>query len=70
LTFRGARVLASDAFAADPTFVPLKQLVDESDIIVLGAPHDAYRDLQLPPDKRVVDVWGFFERRVAARAEV
>src|SRR6266542_2827892 len=59
LTFRGARVLASDAFATDPSFVPLEQLLGESDIIVLGAPHEAYRDLEFPTGKQVVDVWGF-----------
>lgn len=64
LTFRGARVVASDAFASDPSFVPVEQLVAESDIIVLGAPHDAYRALDLPPDKVVVDVWGFFDSRM------
>jgi UDP-N-acetyl-D-mannosaminuronic acid dehydrogenase len=70
LTFRGARVLASDAFATDPSFVPLERLLAESDIIVLGAPHDAYRDLDLPTDKKVVDVWGFFEGRIPSPAEV
>lgn len=70
LTFRGARVLASDPFAVDPSFVSADQLVAESDIIVLGAPHHAYRDLQLPADKHVVDVWGFFGDRIPALAEV
>ena len=70
LTFRGARVLASDAFVSDPAFVSAEQLVAESDIIVLGAPHEAYRHLDLPAEKEVVDVWGFFEGRIASRAEV
>ena len=70
LTFRGARVLASDAFVDDPSFVPVEQLVAESDIIVLGAPHEAYRDLDLSADKEVVDVWGFFEGRIPSPAEV
>jgi UDP-N-acetyl-D-mannosaminuronic acid dehydrogenase len=70
LTFRGARVLASDAFVDDPTFVPVEQLVADSDIIVVGAPHEAYRDLELPRGKEVVDVWGFFEDRIPSPAEV
>jgi UDP-N-acetyl-D-mannosaminuronic acid dehydrogenase len=70
LTFRGARVMASDAFVSDPTFVPVEQLVAESDIIVLGAPHEAYRDLDLPAGKEVVDIWGFFEGRIPSPAEV
>lgn len=64
LTFRGVRVLATDAFATDASFVALEQLVAESDIIVVGAPHEAYRDLELPPEKEVVDVWGFFGSRI------
>jgi hypothetical protein len=31
-------------------------------VIVIGAPHTAYRDLDFPADKRVVDVWGFLGR--------
>jgi UDP-N-acetyl-D-mannosaminuronic acid dehydrogenase len=70
LTFRGARVLASDVFATDASFVSVEQLVAESDIIVLGAPHNAYRGLDLPAEKEVVDVWGFFGRRIPSPAEV
>jgi UDP-N-acetyl-D-mannosaminuronic acid dehydrogenase len=70
LTFRGARVLASDEFVNDPSFVSLEQLVAESDIIVLGAPHEAYRELELPADKEIVDVWGFFGGRIPSPAGV
>ena len=70
LMFRGARVLTSDAFATDPSFVSLEQLVAESDIIVLGAPHEAYRDIDLPTETEVVDVWGFFGSRVSSASKV
>ncbi|MGZ4416282.1 MAG: nucleotide sugar dehydrogenase, partial [Gaiellaceae bacterium] len=56
LVFHGARVLASDAFAEDPTFVGADQLIAESDVVVIGAPHAAYRELEIPSDKPVVDV--------------
>jgi UDP-N-acetyl-D-mannosaminuronic acid dehydrogenase len=62
LQFHGAHVLASDAYAQDPDFVSAEQLVAASDVIVIGAPHTAYRDLDFPADKRVVDVWGFLGR--------
>ncbi len=32
-------------------------MLDESDILVLGAPHKAYRGLEIG-GKDVVDVWG------------
>lgn len=59
LVFHGARVLATDAFASDPSFVEPDQVLAESDVIVVGAPHSLYRELAIPPDKPVVDVWGF-----------
>jgi UDP-N-acetyl-D-mannosaminuronic acid dehydrogenase len=62
LRFYGARVLASDAFASDASFVSAEQLIAESDVVVIGAPHRAYRDLEFPSGVRVIDVWGFLGR--------
>jgi UDP-N-acetyl-D-mannosaminuronic acid dehydrogenase len=62
LAFHGARVLASDALATDPTFVSPEKLIAESDVVVIGAPHEVYRDLDIPPHKTVVDVWGLLRR--------
>jgi UDP-N-acetyl-D-mannosaminuronic acid dehydrogenase len=70
LLFHGARVLCSDAFAKDPGFLPPEQVVAESDVVVIGAPHDAYRSLTIPSGKPVIDVWGFLPRSaVEARAQ-
>jgi UDP-N-acetyl-D-mannosaminuronic acid dehydrogenase len=60
--FHGARVLATDAYAIDESFVSPERLIEESDVIVLGAPHTIYRELEFPEDKEVVDVWGFLGR--------
>jgi UDP-N-acetyl-D-mannosaminuronic acid dehydrogenase len=62
LRFHGAEVLYSDEFAKDPTFITKEDLVNRSDIVILGVPHSAYRDLAIPPRVEVVDVWGFFGR--------
>ncbi len=59
LVFHGAHVLATDAYAADPSFVAPERVVAESDVLVIGAPHSVYRDLAIPPEKPIVDVWGF-----------
>jgi UDP-N-acetyl-D-mannosaminuronic acid dehydrogenase len=58
LTFHGARVVASDAYAQDSSFITSDELFAVSDVIVIGAPHSVYRELSLPADKPVVDVWG------------
>jgi UDP-N-acetyl-D-mannosaminuronic acid dehydrogenase len=55
-------VLCSDPFIADPRFVTLEQAVHQADIIILGAPHSAYRDLQIPANKKAIDVWGFWRQ--------
>lgn len=53
-------VVCTDPFISDPQFVSVEQAIEKADIVVLGAPHSAYRGLEIPPDKKVVDVWGFW----------
>ena len=39
LSWAGARVLATDPYVVDDRLVPLDCVLEESDILVLGAPH-------------------------------
>jgi UDP-N-acetyl-D-mannosaminuronic acid dehydrogenase len=55
--FKGANVLCTDPYIVDETFEPLDKVLRESDVIVIGAPHKAYRGLDLG-DRDVVDIWG------------
>lgn len=55
-------VLCTDPFISDPRFVSLKQAVEQADVIVLGAPHSAYRNLHFPAGKKIVDIWGFWRQ--------
>jgi UDP-N-acetyl-D-mannosaminuronic acid dehydrogenase len=55
-------VLCTDPFISDPRFVSLDQAVEQADVIILGAPHSAYRDLHFPVGKKVVDIWGFWRQ--------
>ena len=57
LRFHGARVLYSDEFVKDPTFMSKERLLAESDVVIVGVPHSAYRQLSLPPHVDVVDLW-------------
>ncbi len=57
LSWAGARVVATDPYVEDDRLVTLDCVLDESDILVLGAPHRAYRGLEVG-GKDVVDVWG------------
>jgi UDP-N-acetyl-D-mannosaminuronic acid dehydrogenase len=56
LAWAGARVLCTDPYVRDDRLIPLQAVLAEADTIVIGAPHHAYRDLDLG-GREVVDVW-------------
>lgn len=49
-------VLCSDEYIHDERFVPAAELIQRSDVIIIGAPHKAYRTLDYR-GKVLVDVW-------------
>jgi UDP-N-acetyl-D-mannosaminuronic acid dehydrogenase len=56
LSFRAERVLTTDPYVSDdPALLPVEDVLAGSDLLVVGAPHEVYRDLEttLP----VVDIW-------------
>lgn len=44
----------------DPALLPVEEVVERSDLLILCAPHAAYRDLDLK-GRPVLDIWGFFD---------
>jgi UDP-N-acetyl-D-mannosaminuronic acid dehydrogenase len=62
LEVHAREVLCTDPYINDASFVPLEDAIERADIIILGAPHSVYRDLQIPAGKKLVDVWAFFAR--------
>jgi UDP-N-acetyl-D-mannosaminuronic acid dehydrogenase len=57
LRFKSAGVLTTDPYVtADPDLRPLDEVVERSDILVIGTPHRVYATLQT--DKPVVDIFG------------
>jgi UDP-N-acetyl-D-mannosaminuronic acid dehydrogenase len=56
---QGAAVLSTDPFVCtDPELLSLDEVIERSDLLILCAPHSAYRELDFA-GKPVVDVWGF-----------
>ena len=54
-------VLTTDPFVTtDPELRPLEEVIAKSDLLILCAPHAAYRDINLR-GKPVFDVWGHLE---------
>ncbi len=55
--FKGANVMCTDPYIADETFEALEKVLRDADLLIVGAPHRAYRTLELD-GREVVDVWG------------
>jgi UDP-N-acetyl-D-mannosaminuronic acid dehydrogenase len=64
LAWAGATVVCTDPYVKDDRLTPLDSVIVDSDILVLGVPHKAYRGLELG-GKDVVDVWGALGQGVA-----
>jgi len=56
-------VLCTDPYVKDPTLISPDEAIRRADVIILGAPHSVYRGLEIPAEKYVVDVWGFWTAR-------
>jgi len=57
LAWTGADVRSTDPYVSDERLLPLDEVIERSEILVLGAPHRAYRSLEVG-GRDVVDVWG------------
>jgi len=68
LEVEALEVLCSDPYVSDNSLVPLETAIRMADIVMVGAPHAVYRDLEIPGEKIVVDPWNFFPARELAPA--
>ena len=61
LEIEAKKVLCSDVYIHEEGFVSVQELIRNSDIVILGAPHKRYKKYQdLISNKILVDVWNFF----------
>ncbi len=60
--FKGATVVCHDPYVQDPDLRPLAEVL-EADILIIGAPHRVYRDVELNGHD-VVDIWGVLNRGI------
>jgi len=60
LRVRAREVLTTDPFVrTDPTLLPVDEVLDRSDLLIVGVPHSSYRSLDMR-NKPVVDLWGLY----------
>jgi UDP-N-acetyl-D-mannosaminuronic acid dehydrogenase len=63
LRFKGATVLCSDPFVkSDPDLVPMADTLARADLVIVGAPHRAYRAVKTSAP--VIDIWGITDAGV------
>jgi UDP-N-acetyl-D-mannosaminuronic acid dehydrogenase len=56
------QVITSDPYIKDDfTLTSLKDLLDHSDLIIIGAPHSEFRDIDFKTSQIVIDIWAFLE---------
>ncbi len=60
LRFQSREVLCSDEHIGDPDFIAAEELIDRSDVVIVGAPHREYHAMPFPDHKVVVDIWNMW----------
>jgi len=59
LRFKTAGILTTDPYVDnDPDLMALEEVLERSDLLIVGAPHRLYADLR--PSQPVVDIWNLF----------
>ncbi len=63
LEIEAKEVLCTDPFVKDDTLVSIDEAINNSDILILGAPHSVYKNLNSDfSSKILVDIWNFFKK--------
>ena len=60
LTSKAKQVLCTDEYINDTRFFDLNIVLEKADILILGAPHKKYQDIQI--NKPIYDVWNFLNK--------
>jgi UDP-N-acetyl-D-mannosaminuronic acid dehydrogenase len=55
LAFKCKEVLMSDPLVKDKRFIDYEEILEKSDILIIGAPHSSYKDLKI--NKPLIDIW-------------
>jgi UDP-N-acetyl-D-mannosaminuronic acid dehydrogenase len=56
LIFKTKEVLIADPYVKDSKLISEKDVLEKSDLLIIGAPHAHYQKLKT--NKPVIDIWG------------
>jgi UDP-N-acetyl-D-mannosaminuronic acid dehydrogenase len=63
LEIESKEVLCSDPFVSGKAFIAEEEVINRSDIIILGAPHSTYKNIKIDEEETiVVDIWNFLKK--------
>jgi UDP-N-acetyl-D-mannosaminuronic acid dehydrogenase len=68
LQLEASEVFCSDPYVQDSSLIPAEEAIQRADVVILGAPHAVYRQLKVPANKIVMDIWGFWPDTRASAA--
>ena len=57
LNFEGAIVYCSDEFVQDTKFISKEELINTCNIVIIGVPHDAYKNIKFSNSVILFDIW-------------
>ena len=53
----------SDEYAKDADFITKEEIIKLCNIIVIGVPHSSYKEINIPQEKEVIDLWNIVRCR-------
>jgi len=60
LEYEAAQVLCTDPYVRDEALLPLEEVMEQADAVIIAAPHKQYRDLRFGGGQHVVDIWNIY----------
>src|SRR5580698_4005914 len=66
LEVEALEVFCTDPYVPDGDLVPLETAIRKADVIIVGAPHAVYKEIDIPAGKVVLDPWNFLPARQLA----
>ena len=57
------KVLVSDEYYKNKENTDRNLLIKKSDIIIIGAPHEKYKRIKFPKNKKIIDIWGLYKKK-------
>lgn len=62
LQVHAGKVLSADPYVTDDSLLPQEEVIARGDILIIATPHRQYKELNVPGNKIIVDIWNVLGR--------